>query len=162
GFAVTRLDISDFPTRHNYGLALRQKHIERILAEWVSELGVPILYGREITGFVQHDAGVDVTLGDGETLTAQYLAGCDGRRSLVRKLAGIDFPGWDATTSNILAEVEMTETPPYGVHRSPAGLYAFGREEYEIVDGQIVYKEIGPIGVMVTEPNANATTEPTL
>src|SRR3954471_6689212 len=68
GFAVTRLDISDFPTRHNYGLALRQKHIERILADWVGELGVPILYGREITGFVQHDAGVDVTLADGRSL----------------------------------------------------------------------------------------------
>src|SRR5580765_1313106 len=46
GFAVTRLDISDFPTRHNYGLSLRQKHIERILAGWVTELEVPILYGR--------------------------------------------------------------------------------------------------------------------
>src|SRR5215210_7839844 len=60
GFAVTRLDISDFPTRHNYGLALRQKHIERILAEWVSELNVPILYGREITGFTQRDHSIDV------------------------------------------------------------------------------------------------------
>lgn len=59
GFAVSRLDTSDFPTRHNYGLALRQKHIERILAAWVRELGVPILYGRDLTGFVQHDAGVD-------------------------------------------------------------------------------------------------------
>jgi 3-(3-hydroxy-phenyl)propionate hydroxylase len=162
GFAVTRLDISDFPTRHNYGLALRQKHIERILAEWVTELEVPILYGREITGFVQHDAGVDVALADGQSLRAQYLVGCDGGRSLIRKTAGIDFPGWDPTTSNILAEVEMTETPPYGVHRSPAGMYAFGREEYEIKDGQIIYKDVGPIGVMVTEPNANATTEPTL
>lgn len=162
GFAATRLDMSDFPTRHNYGLALRQKHIERILAAWVAELGVPILYGREITGFVQHDAGVDITLADGETLRAGYLAGCDGGRSLVRKMAGIDFPGWDATTSNILAEVEMTETPPYGVHRSPAGMYAFGREEYELRDGKIIYKDIGPIGVMVTEPSPDATAEPTL
>ena len=162
GFAVTRLDISDFPTRHNYGLALRQKHIERILAEWVTELGVPILYGREITGFTQHADGVGVALADAESLHAQYLVGCDGGRSLIRKTAGIDFPGWDATTSNILAEVEMSETPPYGVHRSAAGMYAFGREEFEIKDGQITYKDIGPIGVMVTEPNANATTEPTL
>src|SRR5215208_7115233 len=60
GFAVTRLDISDFPTRHNYGLGLRQKHIERLLAEWVAELKVPIYYGREVTGFVQNDTGVDV------------------------------------------------------------------------------------------------------
>jgi 3-(3-hydroxy-phenyl)propionate hydroxylase len=162
GFAVTRLDISDFPTRHNYGLALRQKHIERLLAGWVTELEVPILYGHEITGFVQHDAGVDVALADGRSLRAQYLVGCDGGRSLVRKTAGIDFPGWDPTTSNILAEVEMTETPPYGVHRSAAGTYAFGREEYEIRGGEIVYKDVGPIGVMVTEPDPNATTEPTL
>src|SRR5215212_9514032 len=162
GFAVTRLDISDFPTRHNYGLALRQKHIERILAGWVTELGVPILYGREITGFIQHDAGVDVTLVDGQSMRAQYLVGCDGGRSVIRKAAGIDFPGWDATTSNILAEVEMTEKPPYGVHRSAAGTYAFGREEYEIKEGKIIYKDVGPIGVMVTEPNPNSTTEPTL
>src|SRR5678816_2542608 len=45
GFGMTRLDISDFPTRHNYGLALRQSHIERILADWVNELHVPISYG---------------------------------------------------------------------------------------------------------------------
>ncbi len=162
GFATTRLDISDFPTRHNYGLALRQKHIERILAEWVTELGVPIHYGREVTGFVQHDTGIDVTLADGETLRAEYLVGCDGGRSLVRKTAGIDFPGWDPTTSSILAAVEMTETPPYGVHRSAAGTYAFGRSEYELKDGKIIYKDVGPIEVMVTEPNPHATTEPTL
>ena len=162
GFALTRLDIGDFPTRHNYGLALRQKHIERILAGWVTELEVPILYDRDVTGFAQHDAGVDVALGDGQSLRAQYLVGCDGGRSLVRKTAGIDFPGWDPTTSNILAEVEMTEKPPYGVHRSAAGTYAFGRSEYEIKGSEILYKDVGPIGVMVTEPNTNATAEPTL
>jgi 3-(3-hydroxy-phenyl)propionate hydroxylase len=162
GFAVTRLDISDFPTRHNYGLALRQKHIERILAGWVKELEVPVLYGREITGFVQDADGVDVALADGESVRAQYLVGCDGGRSLVRKTAGIDFPGWDPTTSNILAEVEMTEKPPYGVHRSPHGTYAFGRSEFEIKGTEIIYKEVGPIGVMVTEPDATATGEPTL
>ncbi|MFL5491300.1 MAG: FAD-dependent monooxygenase, partial [Gemmatimonadales bacterium] len=162
GFAGTRLDISDFPTRHNYGLALRQKHIESILAGWATELEVPILYGRSITGFVQRDAGVDVELADGQSLRTQYLIGCDGGRSLIRKTAGIDFPGWEPTTSSILAEVEMTEKPPYGVHRSAAGPYAFGRSEYEIKGGEVIYKDVGPIGVMVTEPNANATTEPTL
>jgi 3-(3-hydroxy-phenyl)propionate hydroxylase len=162
GFAVTRLDITDFPTRHNYGLALRQKHIERILADWVAELKVPILYGREITGFVQLDDRVDISLANSESLAAKYLVGCDGGRSIVRKLARIDFPGWDATTSNILAEVEMTEKPPYGVHRSPLGTYAFGREEYEIKGGDIIYKDVGPIGVMVTEPNPNSTSDPTL
>ena len=162
GFATTRLDISDFPTRHNYGLALPQQHIERLLAAWVTELGVPIRYGREITGFTQHDARIDVTLAHGPSLRAQYLVGCDGGRSLVRKTAGIDFPGWDATTSSILAEVEMTESPPYGVHRSPAGTHAFGRSEFEIRDGAIIYHDVGPVRVMVPEPHANATAEPTL
>jgi 2-polyprenyl-6-methoxyphenol hydroxylase-like FAD-dependent oxidoreductase len=78
GFAGVRLDISDFPTRHNYGLGLWQNHIERILAGWVRELGVPIHYGIEVTGFTQDAAGVDVALSDGRSLRAQYLVGCDG------------------------------------------------------------------------------------
>jgi 3-(3-hydroxy-phenyl)propionate hydroxylase len=162
GFAVTRLDISDFPTRHNYGLALRQKHIERILAGWVSELAVPMYRGREFLGFVQDDTGVVIELCDGTSLRASYLVGCDGGRSLVRKAAGIEFRGWDATTSSILAEAEMTEEPPLGIHRTALGIHAFGREEYEIRDGKIIFASEGPVSVMVTEKNIDATAEPTL
>src|SRR6266404_2570746 len=106
-FAGTRLDISNFPTRHNYGLGLWQNHIERILAAWVGELAVTIYRGREVTGFAQDDTGVDVELSDGQSLRADYLVGCDGGGSLIRKAAGIEFPGWDPTTSNLIAEVEM-------------------------------------------------------
>src|ERR671911_980092 len=53
GFAFNRLDISDFPTRHPYGLGLWQRHIERILAGWVGELEVTFYRGHEVTGFVQ-------------------------------------------------------------------------------------------------------------
>ena len=74
GFAGTPLDISDFPTRHNYGLGLWQNHIERILAGWVGELAVPIYRGRDVTGFAQDDAGVDVELSDGQSLRAEYLS----------------------------------------------------------------------------------------
>ncbi len=161
-FAGVQLDISDFPTRHNYGLGLWQKHIERIMADWVGELAVVFYRGRDVTGFTQDDAGVDVQLSDGQRISAQYLVGCDGGRSVVRKAAGIDFPGWDATTSNILAEVEMTGKPPLGVHRTAAGTHAFGRREYEIKNGEIIYKDSGPISVMVTEKNAGRMDEPTL
>jgi 2-polyprenyl-6-methoxyphenol hydroxylase-like FAD-dependent oxidoreductase len=95
GFAWIRLTISDFPTRHNYGLGLAQKHIERILASWVEELAVPIYREREVTGFAQDDTGVDVELSDGQSLRTKYLVGCDGGRSVVRKAAGIEFQGWD-------------------------------------------------------------------
>ena len=92
GFAATKFDISDFPTRHPYGLGLRQNHIERILAAWVGELPVTFYRGREVTGFAQDDGGVDIALSDGQRLRAEYLVGCDGGRSLIRKAAGIDFP----------------------------------------------------------------------
>ena len=144
GFAGVRLDISDFPTRHHYGLGLWQNHIERILAGWVDELAVPIYRGREVTGFAQDDTGVDVELSDGRSLRAEYLVGCDGGRSLIRKAAGIEFPGWDPTTSNLIAEVEMAEEPPeLGIRRDALGIHAFGRVEYEIRDGEMVYADRG-------------------
>jgi 2-polyprenyl-6-methoxyphenol hydroxylase-like FAD-dependent oxidoreductase len=162
GFAGVRLDISDFPTRHNYGLGLWQNHIERILAGWVAELAVPIYHGREVAGFAQDDTGVDVELSDGQSLRAEYLVGCDGGRSLVRKAAGIEFPGWDPTTSALIAQVEMAEQPPLGVHPNAFGIHSFGKLEYKILDGKVVYADGGPVGVMVTEQHVGPTTEPTL
>ena len=160
GFAGGSLDLSDFPTRHNYGLGLWQSHIERILAGWVDELGVPVYYGNEVTGFTQDDRGVDIALAGGQSLRAEYLVGCDGGRSLIRKAAGIEFPGWDPTTSSLIAQVEMTEEPELGIHRTALGMHSFGREEYEIRDGKIVFKPTGPIRLMVTEAQVSATAEP--
>lgn len=162
GFGSTRLDISDFPTRHPYGLGLWQKHIESILAGWVEELGAVIHRGREVTGFAQGDTGVTIDLSTGDSLRAEYLVGCDGGRSLVRKTAGIDFPGWDPTTSSLIAEVEMTGIPPLGIHRTAYGIHAFGRSEYEIRDGQLIFKDEGPVRVMVPEQDLGATGAPTL
>jgi 2-polyprenyl-6-methoxyphenol hydroxylase-like FAD-dependent oxidoreductase len=126
-FAQIPLDISDFPTRHNYGLALWQNHIERILADWVAELAVPIYRGCEGTGFAQDDMGVDVELSDGRSLRAQYLVGCDGGRSLIRRKAGIDFPGWDPSTSYLIAEAEMIDEPAWGIRRDEKGVHALGK-----------------------------------
>ncbi len=151
GFSGIRLDISDLPTRHNYVLALRQSYFERILAGWVGELGVPIARQREVTGFAQDDTGVDVELSDGQTLRADYLAGCDGGRSLIRKAAAIEFPGWDPSVSSLIAEVEMSEEPELGIRYDDKGTQALGRLE----DGKRV-------GVVVSERYAAQTGEPTL
>ena len=138
GFAMVPLGISDFPTRHNYGLALWQNHIERILAAWVDELAVPIYRERQVTGFVQDDTGVDVALSpagdfaassDAGSLRAQYLVGCDGGRSLIRKKAGIDFPGWDPSVSYLIAEVDMREAPAWGIRLGDKGVNAIGKLE---------------------------------
>jgi 3-(3-hydroxy-phenyl)propionate hydroxylase len=150
-FGTSVLDMSDFPTRHPYSLAIWQNQIERILAGWIAELPVRIYHGCEVTGFEQDDAGVEVRLADGRSLRAQYLAGCDGGRSLIRKAAGIDFPGWEATRSNLIAEVEVTEEPPRGPRRDAAGIHGLQKME----DGRTVR-------VVVTEHQLETDGEPTL
>ena len=127
-FPGTVLDASDLPTRHNYWLGLWQTHIESGLAGWVSELKVRIYRGREVTGFAQDGAGVDVALDDGRSLRAKYLVGCDGGRSLIRKQAGINFPGWDPSLSYLIFEGEMEE-PALGVRHGEKGIIAIGKLE---------------------------------
>ncbi len=151
GFAMAPLDISDFPTRHNYGLALWQNHFERILAAWVGELPVTTYREREVTGFAQDEAGVDVELSNGGSLRAQYLVGCDGGRSLVRKKAGIDFPGWDPSVSYLIAEVQMTGEPAWGIRLGEKGVNAIGKLE-EGKRARVVLIE--PRVVQGDEPNA--------
>ncbi len=149
-FAGVPLDISDFPTRHNYGLALWQSEFEPILAGWVAELGVPILRGCEVVGLGHDESGVDVELSDNSWLRAEYLVGCDGGRSLIRRAAGIGFPGLDPTTSWMIAQVEMEE-PELGVRREGGGIGPVNR-----VEGG------GPYGVVLKEQQVAHTREPTL
>src|SRR3989441_5529884 len=144
------MDISDFPTRHPYGLALVQSDFERILAGWVGELQVPIHRERDVTGLAQDTTGVDVQVSDGTVLRADYLVGCDGGRSVVRKAAGIEFPGWEPTTSTLIAEVHLAEEPQWGVHDDALGRHAFSKLEG------------GLVGVLVTERQVGHTSEPTL
>jgi 3-(3-hydroxy-phenyl)propionate hydroxylase len=151
GYAFIRLDISDFPTRHNYGLALWQSEFEPILADWVAELGVPTLRGREVVGLAQDDTGVEVELSGDRSLRAGYLVGCDGGRSLVRKAAGIDFPGLDPSTSWMIAEVEMDEEPELGFRRDSAGQHAIGRRQ----EGE-------PIRLVLTERDVDHAGDPSM
>jgi len=150
-FAMVSLDISDFPTRHNYGLGLWQERIERILAAWVAELAVPIYRGCEVTGFAQDDTGVDVALAGGGSLRAKYLVGCDGGRSRIRKEAGIEFPGWEPSTSYLIAEVEMTGEAAWGIRHDGRGIHGLGRLE----DGKRVR-------VVSSEPHVRKGDQPSV
>jgi 2-polyprenyl-6-methoxyphenol hydroxylase-like FAD-dependent oxidoreductase len=161
-FGATVLDMSDFPTRHPYSLGIWQSKIEQIMAAWIAELPVHVYYGSEVTDFAQDGTGVDVRLVEGQSLRARYLIGCDGGRSVVRKAAGIEFPGWDPTTSNLIAEVEISEEPVLGIRRDAAGVHGIGRLEYEIRDGEVICADRGPVRVMLTERQLGASGEPTL
>ena len=149
-FGMSSLKISDFPSRHNYTLGLSQKHIERILAGWVDELGVSIYRGREVTGLAQDGTGVDVELSGGQSLRAEYLVGCDGGRSLVRKAAGIEFPGWDPTMSWLIAEFDTTEEPAWGFRNNAIGIHAIGKGDD------------GAARAVLTERQLRLDSEPTL
>ena len=149
-FALSSLDISDLPTRHPYFLALWQGSVERILADWVDELDVPVYRRCGVTGFAQHDGRVDAELSDGRCLHAAYLVGCDGGRSLIRKMAGIDFPGWDPSTSYLIAEVETADEPEWGVRASAKGINAFAKLEG------------GRARVVLNEQRIGERNEPTL
>ena len=148
---TTVLDMSDFPTRHPYSLGIWQNRIERIMAAWLAELSVRIYYGCEVRGFAQDDTGVEVELSGGKSLRSRYLVGCDGGRSVIRKAAGIEFPGWDPTKSNLIAEVEVTEEPPRGIRHDATGVHGLHRLE----DGRSVR-------VVVTEQQLGPSSEPTL
>jgi 3-(3-hydroxy-phenyl)propionate hydroxylase len=150
-FGTTVLDMSDFPTRHPYSLGIWQNQIERLMAAWIAELPVEVGYGCEVTGFEQNETGVDVRLSDGERLRARYLVGCDGGRSLIRKAAGIEFPGLDPTRSNLIAEVELTEEPPKGTHHDAIGVHGL----HTLEDGKTVR-------VIVTERELGHGSEPSL
>jgi 3-(3-hydroxy-phenyl)propionate hydroxylase len=148
---TTVLDMSDFPTRHPYSLGIWQNKIEQIMASWIAELQVRIYYGCEVTGFAQDATGVDVVLADGRSLRAQHLVGCDGGRSVIRKAAGIEFPGWDPTKSNLIAEVEVTEETPQGTRHDAVGVHGLHKME----DGRTVR-------VIVTEQQLGPNSEPTM
>jgi 3-(3-hydroxy-phenyl)propionate hydroxylase len=150
-FHHTILDISDFPSRHSYFLGLWQQHTERILGGWVDELGVRIYRAREVIGFAQCDACVDVALSDGASLRAEYLVGCDGGRSVIRKAAGIDFAGWDPTKSWLIAEVKITEEPAWGFRENDTGTHAIGKLEVSQA-----------MRVVLTEQQLKIGGEPTL
>ncbi len=145
------LDMTGAATRFDYLLALGQNQIERILADWVGEMAVPIYRSTDVTGFAQDDSGVEVKLSGGSALRARYLVGCDGGRSLIRKQAGIGFEGWEASTSYLLAEVEMTGEPEFGVRRGERGTNALGKME----DGKRVR-------VVLVEPKVEHGAEPSL
>jgi 3-(3-hydroxy-phenyl)propionate hydroxylase len=149
--ANAMVDFNDVPTRHPYTLGLAQSDIERILTGWITELGVPIHRGLEVVGFTQDADGVDLRLADGASMRARYLVAADGGRSTIRKSAGIEFPGWDATRTTLIAEVEVTGETPQGLRIDETGIHGLN----PIGDGRTM-------GVLVTEQQPGPATEPTL
>jgi 3-(3-hydroxy-phenyl)propionate hydroxylase len=140
-YAGLPLDLSDAPTRHPYLLVIMQSEVERLLAARAAETGAVIRRGTELQGFQQDPTGVTVDLADGSHLRAQYLIGCDGGRSTVRRLAGIGFPGTPATMTAMLGDVHLTDPPAHDIfqERREHGSFsvlAFGPDWYRVITNE--------------------------
>src|SRR5262249_40915513 len=92
-FGALALDLRAVPDNPLYTLLVPQGRTEQVLADRAAELGVQVRRGHEVTGLTQDADAVHVRLADATTVTSRYMVGADGGRSVVRKLAGIDFPG---------------------------------------------------------------------
>jgi 2-polyprenyl-6-methoxyphenol hydroxylase-like FAD-dependent oxidoreductase len=98
-------------TAHGYVLGIPQTITDRLLEGWAVELGAEIRREAEVVGLSQDDNGVTAELADGSRLNSCYLVGCDGGRSTVRKLLGVDFPGEPSRVDTLVGEMEVTEAP---------------------------------------------------
>src|SRR6266702_8846018 len=74
------------------GLMIPQWRVEQTLRERLADFGVAVELGAELRDFSQHTGGVTATVGETQ-VRAQYLAGCDGGRSTVRKALGLRLHG---------------------------------------------------------------------
>lgn len=114
-FGGLPLDIGILGAAHEAARTVPQAVTERALESWATELGVRIRRGHEFVSL--DDSGDRVEVGvrgpDGEyRIRARYLVGCDGGRSSVRKAAGFDFPGTEATTEMLLADLRGVDLEP--------------------------------------------------
>ncbi|MGF9645638.1 monooxygenase [Paenibacillus sp. MABNS29] len=119
----TRLDFSVLDSSSNYTLFIPQVITEQVIEEHALKLGVVVHRGMEVVSVREHEQGVEVVSvcasgpqANVSVMKAAYVVGADGAGSIVRKQAGIAFPGTDTTLTAVLADVELANPPESGVH----------------------------------------------
>ncbi|WP_410663810.1 rifampin monooxygenase [Amycolatopsis sp. lyj-84] len=105
--AIGKPEPEGLDSAHAYLLGIPQPVVDHLLEEHAIGLGAQVRRGCALTGFEQDDDGVTVELAGGERLRSRYLVGCDGGRSTVRKLLGVDFPGEPSRNDTLMGEMAV-------------------------------------------------------
>ncbi|MEU2915703.1 FAD-dependent monooxygenase [Streptomyces massasporeus] len=109
----------------HYGVkGIAQSRTEAVLEQWAAELGADLRRGHELLTLTDHSDHVEVRVRSEEgprTLRAEYLVGCDGGRSTVRKAAGFDFPGAAPTREMFLADLRDVDIAPRPIGETVPG-----------------------------------------
>lgn len=124
----SRLDLSVLDSDFPFVLFMPQVRTEELLEDHAAAAGVRILRGAEVTGVAAAADGVRVTAagaGGHRQFSARYLAGCDGRRSIVRDAAGIGYEGTEDTITCVIGDVQLAEedVPPAMTMHTEAGSF---------------------------------------
>ncbi|HEY3560888.1 MAG TPA: rifampin monooxygenase [Kribbella sp.] len=110
-FAAINKPAPKLDSAHDYLLGIPQPIIVQLLEDHAIQLGAEVRRGCTVAGFTQYDDGVTVDLAGGEQVRSRYLVGCDGGRSMVRKLLGVGFPGEPTRTETLMGEMEVNAPP---------------------------------------------------
>jgi 2-polyprenyl-6-methoxyphenol hydroxylase-like FAD-dependent oxidoreductase len=112
---IGRVGMDTVDTPYPFGLMIPQADTERLLDEYLGELGVTVERGVEVTKFSQFGDGVDAALlhsdGKQESVSADWLIGCDGAHSMVRHSVDAPFTGETMDSDWMLADLNMRGYP---------------------------------------------------
>lgn len=127
-FEYSNIDSSKWtyrlPSPADAPMAADMEHIETVLSARAHAMGVDIMRGRGVDDVEPSDDGVAVRAGD-QSFQARWLVGCDGGRSVVRKVGGFEFVGTDPEFTGYSVQVELADPRMLAMGRNytPTGMY---------------------------------------
>jgi 2-polyprenyl-6-methoxyphenol hydroxylase-like FAD-dependent oxidoreductase len=139
------------PTSTDTSLISEMQELETVLARRAEALGVEVRRGLSVTDFHQTDGGVTVASGD-QSFQGKWLVGCDGSRSVVRKLGGFEFAGTEPEFTGYSAHVDLVDPEKLkpGRNMTPTGMYLQSQPGYLMIqdfDGGTFHGADKPITV---------------
>jgi 2-polyprenyl-6-methoxyphenol hydroxylase-like FAD-dependent oxidoreductase len=122
------------PNSTETSLISEMQELETILSRRAEALGVEIRRGLAITDFHQSANGVTVQSGD-QSFQSKWLVGCDGARSVVRKIGGFEFAGTEPEFTGYTTQVDIADPEKLkpGRNVTPTGMYLQSQPGYLMI-----------------------------